>query len=682
MRLRPVRALGHALSAIVVIILSGCSGGGGGDAAPPEARLIGAGLTVPMETGVRTGRTRVLSGPGLRGYRYQSLAFDTDRDELYALASDEGVVVAIDRTTGAGVAAYGNPLFETQQLAYDPTRRQLVALSFDARRWYGPTTGQVTAEDQVSISSLEALAYDPGSKAWYQVSGGDLERFDFEAGESIEHVGPTSVSFLRPATIDPSAGVLYGIDIDENLVAVDLETGVDTTVGWTGYSQLLDLVFDTELGVLWALEAGDQLLLRIDPATADSTVVSTFARPRLTGAAQDPVTGTLWAVDGLDARLYVVDPVTARATLIGSLDSPDVRGLAYDSTQARLLCIDEDSGHLIEIDPLTAEVTVIGDTGFDRVESLAHRPADDTLYGISNETGELIAIDTATGAGTAVASLNLFDVRGLTVEPASGHLVTHREFSISSFFSIDPDTYALTALTPILGGGMDAFVFEQGTGALIGFSAPTRDLVEIELDTGQRIPRGRLGGSIGAAAYDRAADLLFVYDNGNGLLHTLDGRTHERLNSVVPDDLFGPESLAMDQSSKQLYGMTSDGELWLVDAETGDTTFVGDSGTRPNALAFHQPQGVLYASGWDSGAERLWVVDPGGGSASLVGTPVDPDDPGTQLSFAGLTYDVVSGRLYGVTYDQRLYRIDPATAQCTFVANVGGDVQALGGRAR
>jgi len=327
-------------------------------------------------------------------------------------------------------------------------------------------------------------------------------------------------------------------------------------------------------------------------------------------------------------------------------------------------------------------VTVIGDTGFANVESLAYRPADDTLYGISNATRELVAIDTTTGAGTAVALLSLFSTSGLTVDPVSGDLVTHRKISQTAFHRIDPDTYALTAFTADVGSPFEAFCYDEATGVLLAFSDGTGDLVEIDPALDPPLVRGRIGALISAAAHDRGANLVFVFDLSYALLHTLDGDSYERVNSVQLSDFVNVEALAFDQGADLLFGMDNDGELWILDPATGGATFVGDSGIDARSLAFHQGQGVLYASARNGFDEELWVVDPGTASASFVGEPFDPDRPGEQVAFSGLTYDPVAGRLYGVTFDQWLYRVDPATAECTAVARTGGELSSLAGRAR
>lgn len=685
MRSRTVTEFAAVLAsslAAVAVLLPSCSGGGGGEAIVPEARLVGASAVSLLETGVRTGRSLPFTGPGLRGYRTTSLAYDTHANQLWALAPEEGVVVAIDRTSGAGVAAYGNPLSECEQIAYDPERRRLVAAWNGERAWFRPTSGVVTDVEDFVGATLGDIAYDAVTKTWYQVATGSLWTFDFEVGERDEIVAATTVTSLHSAAIDPDARLLYGIDVDEDLVAVHLDTGAVTEIGATGLDNVHGLAFDTEEGVLWALEFNDGQLARIDPATANSTVVSVFSRPRVTGAVQDPVSGSFWAVDAWEDRLLLVDPVTARSVLVGSLSATDVQGLAYDTTTSRLFGIDRGTQNLIEIDPLTAAVTVIGDTGFANVESLAYRPADDTLYGISNATRELVAIDTTTGAGTAVALLSLFSTSGLTVDPVSGDLVTHRKISQTAFHRIDPDTYALTAFTADVGSAFEAFCFDESTGVLLAFSDGTGDLVEIDPALDPPLVRGRIGALISAAAHDRGEDLVFVFALSYGLLHTLDGDSYERVNSVELSDFVNVEALAFDQDADLLYGMDDDGELWILDPATGDATFVGDSGIDTLALAFHQEEGVLHAYARNGSDDELWVVDPGTASASFVGEPFDPDRPGDAISFGGLTYDPVAGRLYGVTYDRRLYRVDPATAECTLVARAGGELSALGGRAR
>jgi hypothetical protein len=124
-----------------------------------------------------------------------------------------------------------------------------------------------------------------------------------------------------------------------------------------------------------------------------------------------------------------------------------------------------------------------------------------------------------------------------------------------------------------------------------------------------------------------------------------------------------------------LYSSTSNGAagantLRINDQATGQPTIVGPiglTGARDMASDTRPQIPRLWASSTDTGGD-LYLVNPAGGS-TLVGHMNTPTNMRT------LAFDGITGRMFGTTYGQELYQIDPDTAAVTLIGslpNLGG----------
>jgi MYXO-CTERM domain-containing protein len=117
--------------------------------------------------------------------------------------------------------------------------------------------------------------------------------------------------------------------------------------------------------------------------------------------------------------------------------------------------------------------------------------------------------------------------------------------------------------------------------------------------------------------------------------------------------------LAYDEPGDALYGVNSQNDsLYLIDTATGSATLIGAMAMVNDAvgLAFNVNSGALYVSDL---SERLFRVDPATAQAELVGEI----GGGAYGDLEGLGYDPVNDVLYGISDDaQQFLAIDPATA--------------------
>jgi len=152
--------------------------------------------------------------------------------------------------------------------------------------------------------------------------------------------------------LDPLTGDLYALGLT-NLVApftlLRIEPGANgwedpttTVVGEIGSSDVSALAFDA-LGDLYAIDTGNDALLRLDPTDAAtlSTVALSAPLGALAGMDFDPATGTLWVADGGSggaSALFTLDPATGALTKVGPLGlASGLSGLAVPEPGAGAL---------------------------------------------------------------------------------------------------------------------------------------------------------------------------------------------------------------------------------------------------------------------------------------------------------------------------------------------------------
>jgi len=106
------------------------------------------------------------------------------------------------------------------------------------------------------------------------------------------------------------------------------------------------------------------------------------------------------------------------------------------------------------------------------------------------------------------------------------------------------------------------------------------------------------------------------------------------------------------------------GSIWIVDEETGDSTYVGISGTGELVgLAFHEKTDVLYGIC----TQNLYTIDMENGTANLVGAMGNPD------LMISLDCDN-DGNMYAYELNQtngKFYSIDLDTGEANFIGYTG-----------
>ncbi|MAO07911.1 MAG: hypothetical protein CL596_04280 [Alteromonas sp.] len=198
--------------------------------------------------------------------------------------------------------------------------------------------------------------------------GGNYGNFDIGAPAVFNTVGasPITVNFEGAGAIDPNDnGTAYVIDNAGEAFSVDIASGVYTSLGNVGLSDITGLEFDPSDGTLYAITSLE--LHTIDIGGLTSTLVGTTGMPLAVALAIDG-NGNAYAHDVVDDSLWSIDLGTGVGTQVGLL--------GYDANFGQGMFWDENTD--------TIYISAFNNTLFE---------------------SELRTVDTATGATTLVGGI-------------------------------------------------------------------------------------------------------------------------------------------------------------------------------------------------------------------------------------------------------------------------------------
>jgi hypothetical protein len=206
----------------------------------------------------------------------------------------------------------------------------------------------------------------------------------------------------------------YSIDADASgrLWRIDLNTGVATPIGPTGFIDIESLTFAPN-GALYGVDDATDQLVRCDVQTGACSAVGALGRNITDTGLSFSDDGRLWMSTDLPGPpyiLYRLNPSTGAATAIGPQGQP-VTGLTFrngvlyglggDSTD-NLLIVNRATGNATLRGPLVTVTLVDGGIDFD---------GSGVLWGIGDRGGtprppaQIFTIDTTTGAATLVGTV-------------------------------------------------------------------------------------------------------------------------------------------------------------------------------------------------------------------------------------------------------------------------------------
>ena len=205
----------------------------------------------------------------------------------------------------------------------------------------------------------------------------------------------------------------YSIDSDATgrLWTIDLNTGVATPIGNTGFSDIESLSFSAG-EVLYGVDQGANRLVTCNVSTGACTAVGALGVGIVdTGLAFDD-SGNLWMSTDLPApaTFYKLDRTTGAATAIGP-QGQEVTGLAFGNGVLYGLGGDW-KDNLLTVNRATGAATPVGDLGaVTLVDGGIDFDGQGVLWGIEDGSdgpgnpSQIFTIDPATGAATLVTAV-------------------------------------------------------------------------------------------------------------------------------------------------------------------------------------------------------------------------------------------------------------------------------------
>jgi len=181
--------------------------------------------------------------------------------------------------------------------------------------------GRVEGVGCFGLGTIDGLASDPEARvAWaVTVSSGVRSLVRIEKGGRTEYVGDGSQLVLPGALFDiawvPARGRLYGAaqTSPRILVEIDPATGIATELGTLARQVVIG---ETDGTVLFGIDSNTDELVAIDIDTRVITTIGPLGSPTLGGLARSPVSGDLFAVDAQADVFVRIDPTTAQTTVV------------------------------------------------------------------------------------------------------------------------------------------------------------------------------------------------------------------------------------------------------------------------------------------------------------------------------------------------------------------------------
>jgi len=227
-----------------------------------------------------------------------------------------------------------------------------------------------------------------------------------------------------PAWAQGGSGVIgYSIDSDASsyLWSINLNTGVATRIGFTGFSDIESLSFSAA-GLLYGVDEGTRQLVTCSLSSGNCTGVGSLGLGYFedTGLSFDSSGGLWMSTDEPPPfNFYRLNPTSGAATFIGA-QNQEVTGLAFRSGvlyglggdyHDNLVVMNRTTGAATPVGPLGAVTLIDGGIDFD---------GEGVLWGISDPEdrtntvpSQVFTINPATGAATVVATVTNSDGRPL-----------------------------------------------------------------------------------------------------------------------------------------------------------------------------------------------------------------------------------------------------------------------------
>jgi len=191
----------------------------------------------------------------------------------------------------------------------------------------------------------------------------------------------------------------------------------------------------------------------------------------------------------------------------------------------------------------------------------------------------------------------------------------------SQLHVVNPTNGAATLVGPTQYGKITSLAAHPGTGILYGLSQTTGlEVVQIDPSTGDALPRSMLpfkSSMVGGMVFTREGEL--IVSTSDGRLYEVGVNSGDTTLMSKPGIFF--RNLAMNPLNGEIWGTHYYNlSLYKVNAATGDTTYKGSTGFNQTtmSLAFDHT-GNLFGLLPQSSGMKLIAIDTAAGSGTLVG---------------------------------------------------------------
>lgn len=194
---------------------------------------------------------------------------------------------------------------------------------------------------------------------------------------------------IKSLAYDLNHDILYAVfpGSDDQLFKINPHNGEIESIGHLqeGFNSISGLAYDTKRNILYGKDRGEDQLVSIDVNTGLATAIGPTGIPRLSSLAYDSKRDKLFSVpDHFGSPiLWSIDRETGESTRVGLLgfDVEGVWGLTYHPEEDVLYGVDLEHDYLVRIDPDTAQATPVGTpgtVGFDTISGLTFIPEPTT----------------------------------------------------------------------------------------------------------------------------------------------------------------------------------------------------------------------------------------------------------------------------------------------------------------
>ena len=424
-------------------------------------------------------------------------------------------------------------------------------------------------------------------------------------------------------------GLLYGIDAEGTLASIELtEDGYATEtviaalgLGSLSYTQSMCYDHNND-ALIWAACVSGSAIIWIDPATGEYLVLGTptgsylFEYVGLYTIPETPVEVPYVAVESVTAAesvLLMKGSVKAAPVDILPLNA-SVRSLTWTSADQTVAAVDA-SGNIIGVGEGETTVTgtlVDGENSFTVTIGVKVMASADNIYGF-------VLTDMATYGGSMWAEIYDSD-------PANPSYLTATDYTMYAAEYYDGYIYAYGFDTYDWSSPMYFFVIDPATFEIIDFNA-VPDCPSRIYDMTYDYSTGNL--YVLASYADDSSDLYMAHmgDGSMTKIATLD-QFYMGMAANAEGEIYLVSSSQTSMDPWTWETVTTNACLYTLDASTGETTLVGDTGLTNNmicSMAFDYDTGNLYWTNifrldyWSPVTSGLCVIDTETGAATDLG---------------------------------------------------------------